>query len=80
MGQPATTDRLDVWRDLIRDSFVALDIVADRQDGFTGRVWSTELGYLDVACVESGPQAFTRTPQLVVCLQNNGSLGDRLYG
>ncbi len=64
MGQPATTDRLDVWRDLIRENFVALDIVADRQDAFTGRVRSTELGYLEVACVESGPQAFTRTPQL----------------
>lgn len=64
MGQPATTDRLDVWRDLIRENFVALDIVADRQDAFTGRVWSTEVGYLDVACVESAPQAFTRTPQL----------------
>ncbi len=65
MGRPATTDRLDVWRDLIREYFVALDIVADREETFTGRVRSTDLGLLNVASVESSTQGCTRTPQLV---------------
>jgi AraC-like DNA-binding protein len=64
MGRHTTTDRLDVWRDQIRENFVALDIVADRQDAFTGRVWSAELGHLTVACVQSSRQAFTRTREL----------------
>ncbi|CCH87318.1 Transcriptional regulator, AraC family [Modestobacter italicus] len=64
MGQPATTDRLDVWQDIIRENFVALDIVADRRASFRGRVRSTELGHLHVASVRSGPQSCTRTPQL----------------
>lgn len=64
MGQPATTDRLDVWQDIIRENFVALDIVADRRASFRGRVRSTELGHLHVASVWSGPQSCTRTTQL----------------
>jgi hypothetical protein len=28
MGSPAATDRLDVWRDIIRENFVALDVHA----------------------------------------------------
>ena len=36
MGQPATTDRLDVWQDIIRENFVALDIEADRRASFRG--------------------------------------------
>ncbi|GAA2550879.1 helix-turn-helix domain-containing protein [Pseudonocardia hydrocarbonoxydans] len=66
MGSPpTTTDRLDVWRDLIRDHFVALDIDADRRDRFRGSVRCTELGHLRVASVVSGPQGFRRTPGLV---------------
>jgi AraC-like DNA-binding protein len=64
MVQPAVADRLDAWRDLIRDSFVALDIVADHAEGFTGRVRSTDLGHLNLASVESGTQVVTRTPHL----------------
>jgi AraC-like DNA-binding protein len=64
MGQPATTDRLDVWQDIIRENFVALDIVADRRASFRGRVRSTELGHLHVASVGSGAQSCTRTPHL----------------
>lgn len=61
---PATTDRLDVWRDLIRENFVALDIHAHRDDTFAGSVRSSELGHLKVASVESGPQGCSRTPGL----------------
>jgi AraC-like DNA-binding protein len=61
---PATTDRLDVWRDLIRENFVALDIHAHRGDRFAGSVRSSELGHLKVASVESGPQGCSRTPGL----------------
>ena len=64
MGPPASTDRLDLWRDLIRDNFVALDIVAERPETFTGSVHSTDVGHLDIARVESGPQIFTRTSRL----------------
>ena len=64
MGPPAITDRLDLWRDLIRDNFVALDIVAERPDTFNGSVHSTDVGHLDIARVESGPQIFTRTSRL----------------
>ncbi len=61
---PATTDRLDVWRDLIRENFVALDIHALRNDTFAGSVQTFELGHLKVASVESGPQGCSRTPGL----------------
>lgn len=74
MSELATVDRLDDWQDLIRESFVALDIVADRRAPFSGHVRQTELGHLHVATVESGPQEFTRTSRLAlagdrVCLQ-----------
>lgn len=64
MSSPATTDRLDVWRDLIRDNFVALDIHADRADAFTGSVRTGDLGHLNVASVQSGTQGCSRTPGL----------------
>lgn len=64
MGSPAATDRLDVWRDIIRENFVALDVHADRQDAFAGSVRSSELGHLKVASVESSPQGCTRTAGL----------------
>jgi AraC-like DNA-binding protein len=70
MGRPPTTttttstDRLDVWRDLIREHFVALDIRAERRDAFSGAVRTTELGHLKVASVRSGTQGCNRTPGL----------------
>ena len=64
MSSPATTDRLDVWRDLIRDNFVALDIHADRDRTFAGSVRTSDLGHLTVASVESGTQGCSRTPGL----------------
>lgn len=66
MGPPPThTDRLDVWRDLIREHFVALDIHADSRDGFAGAVRTGDIGHLKVASVRSGTQGFSRTPGLV---------------
>jgi AraC-like DNA-binding protein len=66
MGPPPTihTDRLDVWRDLIREHFVALDIHAESRDGFTGAVRTTDIGHLKVASVRSGTQGCSRTPGL----------------
>ena len=64
MGVDVTTERLDSWRDLIRENFVSLDIVADRSDPFSGHVRSEQIGLLNVASVTSGPQKFTRTAQL----------------
>ena len=61
---PITTDRLDVWRDLIREHFVALDIHAERRDGFTGLVRTTDIGHLKVASVRSCTQGCSRTPGL----------------
>jgi AraC-like DNA-binding protein len=58
------THRLDVWRDLIREHFVALDIDADGQDNFAGAVRTTELGHLKVASVESVSGRYRRTPGL----------------
>lgn len=65
MGPPptTTTDRLDVWRDLIREHFVALDIHADR-DAFAGAVRTSGIGHLKVASVRSGTQGCSRTPGL----------------
>lgn len=60
-----TTDRLDVWRDLIRENFVALDILADREEAFSGSVRTGDVGHLMVASVESSTQGCSRTPGLV---------------
>jgi AraC-like DNA-binding protein len=58
------TERLPVWRDLIREHFVALDIDADQTTPFIGAVRSTPLGHLRVASVDSTPQSCLRTPGL----------------
>ncbi|TWF76622.1 AraC-like DNA-binding protein [Pseudonocardia hierapolitana] len=57
-------ERLPVWRDLIREHFVALDIDADPAVHFVGAVRSTPLGHLRVASVDSTPQGCLRTPGL----------------
>lgn len=59
-----TADRLDVWRDLIREHFVALDIAAGRDVPFVGSVATTTLGPLRVASVDSRDQRCVRTPGL----------------
>jgi AraC-like DNA-binding protein len=59
-----STGRLPVWRDLIREHFVALDIDADPADRFAGAVRTTPLGHLKVASVDSTPQGCLRTPGL----------------
>jgi AraC-like DNA-binding protein len=63
-GETDSTDRLDVWRDLIRENFVALDISADRHGAFTGAVRSEALGHLKVASVECTAAEYRRTPGL----------------
>jgi AraC-like DNA-binding protein len=57
-------DRLDLWCDLIREHFVALDIDADRHEAFTGAVRSAPLGHLKVASVDSTTAEYRRTPGL----------------
>lgn len=56
--------RLDSWRDLIRENFVALDIAADADDGFAGEVRSTMVGHLQISEVRSTTQACNRTGKL----------------
>jgi AraC-like DNA-binding protein len=64
MTATAETDRLHVWRDLIREHFVALDIRADARARFSGTVRAGAVGHLRVASVRSGTQTFRRTPGL----------------
>jgi AraC-like DNA-binding protein len=61
---PASTARLGVWRDLLRDHFVSLDVDAPRRDAFRGKVRTVHLGDLRVAEVASIPQAAHRTAAL----------------
>jgi AraC-like DNA-binding protein len=56
-----STTRLDLWRDLIREHFVALDIDADRDGAFTGTVRSAALGHLKVASVDTTTAEYRRT-------------------
>ena len=63
-GSVDRAQRLDVWRDLIRDHFVALDIDAERREDFEGSVRSTRVGHLDVATVESTSQVCRRSRAL----------------
>lgn len=60
----ASASGLPAWHDLVREHFVALDIVADPDTRFTGLVRSTALGHLKVASVDSTPQGCWRTPGL----------------
>jgi AraC-like DNA-binding protein len=64
MTGTAATDRLDVWRDVIREHFVALDIRAERRDRFAGTVRTDAVGHLRLATVRSGAQGCRRTPGL----------------
>lgn len=61
---PTSTARLGVWRDLLRDHFVSLDVDAPRGGAFRGKVRTVELGSLRVAEVASIPQAAHRTADL----------------
>jgi AraC family transcriptional regulator, positive regulator of tynA and feaB len=58
------TDRLEGWRDLIREHFVALDVHAGRDEPFDGAVRSSLVGHLAVATVDSTDQECIRTPGL----------------
>jgi AraC family transcriptional regulator, positive regulator of tynA and feaB len=61
----ASTVRLPVWRDLVREHFVTLDIDADRTSPFTGAVRTSMLGHLRVAEVSSVTQGVRRTDELL---------------
>ena len=58
------SDRLDGWRDLLREHFVALDVRAEADTPFDGAVRSSLVGHLAVATVDSTDQECTRTPGL----------------
>ncbi|MEJ2885060.1 AraC-like ligand-binding domain-containing protein [Actinomycetospora aeridis] len=57
-------DRLDGWRDLLREHFVALDVNAEPDAPFDGAVRSSLVGHLAVATVDSTGQECVRTPGL----------------
>ena len=59
-----STDRVDHWRDLVREHFVALDIDTDPDPSFGGAVRSTLVGELSVATVDSTRQDCRRTAGL----------------
>jgi AraC family transcriptional regulator, positive regulator of tynA and feaB len=54
-----------VWRDMLREHFVTLDVDAESGDQFTGAVGSTSLGPLQVSSVRSVTQQVMRTDALV---------------
>jgi AraC-like DNA-binding protein len=60
----AVTTRLDAWKDLIRENFVALDIASDGDAAFVGGVRSKLLAHLEVSDVHSITQDAIRTWQL----------------
>jgi len=59
------TSRRGVWRDMLRDHFVTLDVDAGSEDQFTGSVGSSSLGHLQVSSVRSVTQRVMRTNVLV---------------
>src|SRR5260370_23195015 len=61
------TTRLDRWKDLIRENFVALDIAADRDTAFAGGVRSSLLAHLEVSDVRSITQDAIRPRGLARC-------------
>jgi AraC-like DNA-binding protein len=76
------TSQRDVWRDLLRDHFVSLDVDVERDCGtFDGAVRSGFLGHLQVSGVRSVDQDVIRTKELLrrdreryfqVCLVRRG--------
>ena len=59
-----STERLDRWRDLIRQHFVGLDIASGVDGPFRGSVRSAPVGHLSAAVVESVQQDCVRTAGL----------------
>ncbi|MDT3439916.1 MULTISPECIES: helix-turn-helix domain-containing protein [unclassified Pseudofrankia] len=61
-----STNRHNVWRDLLRDHFVTLDVATERDDAsFGGAVRSDLLGHLRVSDVSSVDQDIIRTGELL---------------
>lgn len=77
------TSRREVWRELLRDHFVSLDVDVERDRGtFDGAVRSDFLGHLRVSGVRSVDQDILRTKELLrrdgdrylqVCLVRRGA-------
>ncbi|MEU3342823.1 helix-turn-helix domain-containing protein [Streptomyces sp. NPDC006668] len=77
------TGRSEVWRELLRDHFVSLDVDVERDCGmFDGAVRSDFLGHLRVSGVRSVDQDIVRTTELLrrdhdrylqVCLVRRGT-------
>ncbi|OLL20627.1 MULTISPECIES: AraC-like ligand-binding domain-containing protein [unclassified Rhodococcus (in: high G+C Gram-positive bacteria)] len=63
--ETVSTDCLSTWVDVIRETFVALDIAPADSAGFRGSVLTRHLAHLRVAEVASASQAFDRTARLV---------------
>ncbi|UUU19609.1 helix-turn-helix domain-containing protein [Streptomyces sp. DSM 40750] len=62
------TSQREVWRDLLRDHFVSLDVDVERDYGsFDGAVHSSFLGHLQVSGVRSVDQDVIRTKELLRC-------------
>lgn len=59
------TSQHGVWRDMLRDHFVTLDVDARSGDQFTGEVRSSRLGHLQVSSVRSVTQEVMRTDALL---------------
>ncbi|MGP4044600.1 helix-turn-helix domain-containing protein [Streptomyces sp. 2A115] len=60
-----TTSRHGVWRDMLREHFVTLDVGATSDGQFTGGVRSSFLGHLRVSSVRSVTQEIARTDDLL---------------
>ncbi|MDO9457391.1 helix-turn-helix domain-containing protein [Nocardioides sp.] len=58
-------DNKATWASMLREHFVALDVVESPTDGFHGDVSSWSLGHLSLARVRSLPQVIDRSTSLV---------------
>ncbi|MFC4502194.1 MULTISPECIES: helix-turn-helix domain-containing protein [Streptomyces] len=70
---PATirTNAVDTWIEMIRDTFVALDITPADPAQFSGSVRTRQLGHLMAADVAATSQTFERTPRLTAHQPSN---------
>ncbi|MEH0575062.1 MULTISPECIES: helix-turn-helix domain-containing protein [Streptomyces] len=60
----AQTTAVDTWIEMIRDTFVALDITPADPTRFSGSVYTRQLAHLMAADVAATSQTFERTPRL----------------
>ncbi|HEX6358633.1 helix-turn-helix domain-containing protein [Actinophytocola sp.] len=65
VSSETATNRQDVWRDLLRDHFVTLDVVDAQRDAFDGAVRSENLAHLQISDVRSINQDIIRSTELL---------------